>query len=356
MFEDYRKRMAHRGKNMSDMLRKQSNMVIEQTWERDPNYRQVYVVKVNSGLPKVTEMHDLIDVKFNIKTYSNITSDEPSYWMQFRHGEEKRHPEIAIGSYVYMEDEDGEWKWWMIQHLDERPAFRQYQILECNWTFGWVVDGKIYHCLGIQRIQQSYNSGSWDGDRFTFVDNITSAIMPTNDDTLTIGYNQRFIISDPRRRPPLVWQVSKIEDTQPEGLTEFKFTQENFNPSADSEELMLCDYYSSNIEPEVNDIQTELHKTASIIYSGTTPTLKVGGGFKVFTPIFSDESVTPKSWLISDENGAITSEMEDYIVEYDGNKLKLKIAQKYELVDKVLIIQVVGTDNSTAELKMEIVG
>ena len=54
MFDDYKNRMAHRGKNMSEMLRMQSNMVIEQTWDRDPNYRQVYVVKVNSGLPKVT--------------------------------------------------------------------------------------------------------------------------------------------------------------------------------------------------------------------------------------------------------------------------------------------------------------
>ena len=356
MFEDYKKRMSRRGHNMSDMLRKQSNMVIEQTWERDPNYRQVYVVRVNSGLPEVTAEHDLIDVKFNIKTYSNITSDEPSYWMQFRHGEEKRHPEITIGSYVYMEDEDGEWKWWMIQHLDERPAFRQYQILECNWTFGWVVNGKVYHCLGIQRIQQSYNSGSWDGDRFTFVDNITSAIMPTNDDTLTIGYNQRFIISDPRRRPPLVWQVSKIEDTQPEGLTEFKFTQENFNPSTDSAELMLCDYYISNIKPKVNNVQAELRKTASIVYNGTTPTLKVGGSFKVFTPVFDDESVTPKAWLIKDENGENVSEMEDYIMEYDGNKLKLKIARKYELIGKVLIIQVIGTDDSIAKIKMEVVG
>lgn len=210
MFESYKNRMAARGKNMSEMLRMQSNMVIEQTWTRDPNYRQVYVVRVNSGLPEVTAEHELIDAKFNVKTYSNITSDEPSYWMQFRHGEEKRRPEIDIGSYVYMEDEDGEWKWWLLCHLDERPQFRQWQILECNWTFGWVTGGKVYHCLGVQRVQQSYNSGQWSGDRFDFVDNITSAWLPTNSDTLTIDYNQRFIISDLRRIPPLVWQVSKI--------------------------------------------------------------------------------------------------------------------------------------------------
>ena len=210
MFEAYKNRMTYRGKNMSELLRMQSNMVIEQTWDRDPNYRQVYVVKVNSGLPEVTASHELIDVKFNVKTYANITSDEPSYWMQFRHGAEKQCPDIGIGSYVYMENEDGEWQWWLLVHLDDRPMFRQYQVLETNYVFKWITDGKVYNCLGVQRIQQSYNSGSWDGDRFTFVDNVTSCIMPTNSDSLTIGYNKRFIISDEKRYPPIVYQVSKI--------------------------------------------------------------------------------------------------------------------------------------------------
>ena len=356
MFEPYKKRMSVRGKTMSDMLRMQSNMVIEQTWTRDPNYRQVYVVKVNSGLPEVTAEHELIDVKFNIKTYQTITSDEAAYMLQFRHGEEKQHPEIALGSYVYMEDEDHEWKWWMLVHLDERPFFRQYQILECNWTFGWVAGGNIYHCLGVQRVQQSYNSGSWDGDRFTFVDNITSAWLPTNDDTLTIGYNTKFIISDPRRRPPLVWSTSKIEDTQPEGLTKLKFTQETFDPLHDNADLMLASYYDSQIEPEPIDVHIENKKHVDITYSGTQPTLKVGGNFKVLTPMFNDENVQVGNWEIVDNNGISIFGNDDYIAEYDGNKIKLKIARKYELIGTVLIIKVVGTDGSIGELEMEVVG
>ena len=157
MFEDYKNRMAYRGKNMSEMLRMQSNMVIEQTWDRDPNFRQVYVVKVSSGLPEVTAEHELIDVKFNVKTYANITSDEPSYLLQFRHGAEKQNPDIAIGSYVYMADEDGNWKWWLLVYEDELPQFKQFQILECNWNLGWVVDNTVYHCLVVQRVQQSYS-------------------------------------------------------------------------------------------------------------------------------------------------------------------------------------------------------
>ena len=354
MFEAYKNRMAYRGKNMSEMLRMQSNMVIEQTWGRDPNFRQVYVVKVNSGLPEVTAKHELIDVKFNVKTYANITSDEPSYWMQFRHGAEKQCPDIDIGSYVYMENEDGEWQWWLLVHLDDRPMFRQYQVLETNYVFKWITDGKIYNCLGVQRIQQSYNSGSWDGDRFTFVDNVTSCIMPTNLDSLTIGYNKRFIISDEKRYPPLVYQVSKIEDTQPIGLTTFKFTQETFNPSADSAELMICDYYSSEVEPTPNNSNETVGGTATITYNGTKPTVKVGGSWKIFTPTFSDETVTVDKWTISDENVDISSNT-NYTIERDGEKLKLKVNLNYELIGKVLIVQLFGSDGSTAELSVEVV-
>lgn len=354
-FEHYKSRMAHRGSNMSEMLRMQSNMVIEQTWDRDPNYRRVYVVKVENGLPEVTKSHELIDIKFNVKTYANITSDEPSYWIQFRHGEEKRHPEIGIGSYVYMENEDGEWQWWLLVHLDDRPMFRQYQALETNWTFKWIDNGKIYNCLGVQRIQQSYNSGSWDADRTTAVDNVTAAILPSNSDSMTIGYNKRFIISDERRYPPIVYQVSKIEDTQPIGLTTFKFTQETFDPAHDSAELMICNYYDSPIEPEVPDIETEFKSTAAITYSGTKPTIKVGGSYKVFTPAFSDESVMVDKWLISDENGDISADTENYIIEYDGDKLKLKVGLNYNLIGKILIVQLVGSNGSTAQQSVEVI-
>ena len=329
MHDAYKRRMAVHGKNMSEMLRAQSNMVIEQTWDRDPNYRQVYVVKVNNGLPEVTAEHELIDTKFNIKTYQSITSDEVAYMLQFRHGEEKRHPDIAIGSYVYMEDEDGEWKWWMLMHLDERPSFRQYQILECNYTFKWIANGKIYNCLGIQRVQQSYNSGSWEGDRFGFVDNITSAILPANNDTFTINYNHRFMITDFRRQIPLVWAVSKVEDSTPIGLITLKFTQETYSPSLDNKELMLCNYYNSELAPKVADTEIEPKGTVSIQYNGVSPTVKVGGSYKVFTPVFSNASVVVDKWIVTDDNGDISLDTKNYTIVYDDQKLKLKVAELF---------------------------
>ena len=363
MFEYYKNRMAMRGENMSEILRTQSRMVIEQTWDRDPNFRQVYVVKVDSGLPKVTPFHELIDVKFNVKTYSNITSDEPSYWMQFRHGVENSNSDIGIGSYVYMEDEDGVWKWWMIQHLDERPSFRQYQILECNYIMKWVHEGKIYESLGIQRVQQSYNSGSWDGDRLTFVDNVTSVILPTNSDSLTIGYNKRFIISDERRYPPLVYQVSKIEDTQPIGLTTFKFTQETFDPTHDNAELMICNYYDSEITPSISNTEPSSTNTFTIKHNGKNPSIKVGGSEKIFTAQLPEDNHFDIKWSLFDGVNTYGKSYEnytevfgDYTVTTDDRVMKLKVAAKYDLVGTVLTIKAFCADGSVGEIQVEVIG
>ena len=164
------------------------------------------------------------------------------------------------------------------------------------------------------------------------------------------------MITDPRRPIPLVWTVSKIEDTTPMGITEFKFTQETYSPTLDNKELMLCNYYDLEITPEVSDVETEFKGTASITYTGIAPTIKVGGSYKIFTPIFSNESVAVDKWLISDETGDISADTKNYTIEYDGDKLKLKVSANYYLIDKVLIVQVYGTDGSTAEVKVQVIG
>ena len=353
MFEHYKSRMAHRGSNMSEMLRMQSNMVIEQTWMNDPNARRVYVVKVTRGIPQVTDKHELVDVKFNVDTYQKVGSDEPAYHLQFRHGAEKRNPDIDIGSYVYMEDEDGEWKWWMIVSFDERPQFRQYHIIECNWKFGWVVDGKIYYHLGILR----NGSSTREVDENSYTSTVNGNMicwMATNIETQTIGHDQRFLISDAGRMPPLCYSVATISDSMPIGITKFVMSQSTFDAIHDNADLMLAGYFADGVEPVEPDIEQELSGTATISYSGTKPTIKVGGSAKVFTPVFSVEGTTVAQWLVSDENGDISGNT-NYIIERDGELLKIKVGLNYNLIGTVLIVQLVGSDGSTAEVSVEVI-
>lgn len=59
-------------------------------------------------------------------------------------------------------------------------------------------------------------------------------------------------------------------------------TQEQFNPATDNAELMIADYWSQAVEPEI--FETEEIPTVSdleIAYSGK-PAVRAGGGFKKF--------------------------------------------------------------------------
>lgn len=363
MFEDYKNRMARRGSNMSEMLRIQSNMVIEQTWDRDPNYRKVYVVKTDRGLPVVTSKHHLIDVKFNIDTYQKTGSDEPAYHLQFRHGEEKFNSDIRIGSYVYMEDEDGLWKWWMILGLDERPMFRQYHIAECNWKFGWIVDGKIYYHLGILK----HGGTTRNVDENSYTSNVNgnlTAWMATNLDTKLIGYDQRFLISDSGRIPPLCYSVSSIVDTLPVGLTKFALTQNTFDAQHDNPELMLANYYNSEILPEESNTTEEAEpiKTFNISYNGAKPTIKVGGSAKVFTAQLPEDNHFDIMWSLFDGTNTYKHSYDNYIETFGGytvvtedRTMKITVANDYDLVGTILVISAECADGSTGSVKVEVI-
>ena len=67
----------------------------------------------------------------------------------------------------------------------------------------------------------------------TTVENQTQFIVPTNQETQTIDYNMRFLISD-NKKNPIAWEVSKREDTFPVGITKITMKQSLFNPNTDN--------------------------------------------------------------------------------------------------------------------------
>ena len=362
MFEHYKNRMTRKGSNIGEMLRMQSNMVIEHTWMNDPNARRVYVVKTTRGLPRVTAKHELIDVKFNVDTYQKFGSDEPAYHLQFRHGAEKHNPDIGVGSYVYMEDEDGEWKWWLLTSLDERPAFRQYTINECNWKLGWVADGKIYYTLGVLRNGSTMS----EADTNTYTSTVSGNavfLTTTNSETQLIGHNQRFLISDAGRMPPLAFSVGSISDTRPLGLTKFVLTQTVFDVAHDNADLMLASYYSDGIEPIEPEIEKPNTSTFEITYSGTKPTIKVGGSPKVFTAQLASDNYFDIMWTVSDGKNTYgggydnyTQTFDDYIITAEDRNVSIRVASNYNLIGTILTISAECADGSTGSAQVEVIG
>ena len=358
MYEEFRKRMERRGSFMGETMRRQSDMIVNATWLNSVAARRVQVKWLNRGLPpeyaSVDEFEDPIDAHFELKSAYSLNSGESSYYLTFRPGELVRHPEIKVGAYVSIPNTDNIPEWWMIVFIEDDNELKRLQILKCNWTFGWVADGKIYRHLGVLRHGSSTREA--DENAYTTIVNGNGIMwMATNTDTQTIRPGQRLLISDEGRMPPLCYSVSTITDTMPIGVTKFVISQGTFDQTHDNAELMLADYHISSVEPEENDPETETLGTAVITYNGTQPAVKVGGSYKVFTASFSDENVVVDKWLVSDENGDISADTSNYTIEYLDKQMKLKVALNYELIGRVLIVQAIGTDNSTAEVRVEVV-
>lgn len=163
--------------------------------------------------------------------------------------------------------------------------------------------------------------------------------IPTNDDSKTIEYETKFLISEPGRYPPLAWKVSKIAPSLNGDMSKFTMTQEQFDPSRDNADLMIANYYSSYVEPELPEIEeVPTFSDLEIVYSGQ-PAVRAGGGYKKFA-------------LKSRVNGELTDVTEDieWSVDFsdgdseklqtsiNGNIFKVKCLNDYSLIGKVFTI------------------
>lgn len=358
MLESYRLRMAALGGYEGEARRRNAQKIMDASWMRDPATKPVYVKWVDSGLPYVCDNDIPVYAKYNVKSYHNITGDEVAYLLQFRLEDMKERPDIKVGSYVQIVNEMGEPEWWIIAHLDDRNQFRQFSILKCLHVYRWVsrVDGKrrVYECLGAPRNQSSYNSGVWLDYTFQVPENQHIAMLPTNDDTRTIGYDCRFLLSDPERMPALAWKVSKIMSSFNGGVTKFTMTQEQFNQNTDNVDLMIADYWESAVEPEIITPE-EVHAVHNmeIVYSGS-PTVRAGGGYKKFTlkvledgkPIDTFETLT---WNV--EFGENRDKIKcDYTV---SPVCKIKCANDYSLIGKTFTLTAT-TEYGSASIIVEV--
>lgn len=343
MFDSYRLRMAALGTYEGEARRRNAQKIMDASWMRDPATKLVYVKWVDSGLPVIDDDDIPVYAKFNVKSYHNITGDEVAYLLQFKLDDIRANPNIKVGSYVQIINEMDEPEWWLITHYDDRTQFRQFSILKCLWIYKWVakVDGKrvVHQCLAPPRNQNSYNSGTWLDYTFQIVENQSIAIMPTNNDTRTIAYDTKFLISEPGRFPPIAWKISKIFNSFNGDITRFTMTQEQFNPATDNAELMIADYYESAVEPEV--LEAEETPTVSdfeIVYSGK-PAVRAGGGYKKF---ILKERVDGK--LIDPDRNI------EWSVDFQGNEEKLqcsvsdntfkvKCVNDYSLIGKTFVVK-----------------
>lgn len=332
MLELYRRRVSSQGKYVGEALKKQSDTIMEQTFSHDIAYRICYI------------NNEPIEAKYITHTYYSISKDAVDYHLQFKPG-----IHYPIGTYVDVPDDTETYNRWLIVGRSDEPQFVKYNILKCNWTFKWIKDGVIKECLGVLRKRNSYNSGLWTDFYTTSPENQTQFILPTTPLTQEITYNMRFLISD-NQINPIAWEVSKIEDTSPKGITYVTLKQDFFNPNRDNKELMIADYYKSNIEPEENtsDILDVTHM--KIKYSSSA-TVKVGGSYKIFS-IFSDCSSIDHNKVLWTIDGLDESEYNSILSE---DKIKIKVAKEYRLIGKVFTLKLFYDNKLMDAIEVEVI-
>lgn len=336
MFDQYRDRMKAQGGQMGKALKRQSDVIMDATFKRDIAYRVCYLQDKDCHFPEQTieayrkaksvyagkSKYDPkklkgfkpIEAKYLVKSYYSIQSDTVDYYLQFRPNVHGKNPNIQVGAYVFIPDDLGVYNLWLIVARDDRPQFPQFYVLKCDFVTKWHiseentvnyegvhVDTGTYFSWGVARIQSSYNSGVWTDYATTSVENQKKIWLPTNRDTQTIIYNEHITISNnPLRRTS--WEVTKVVDTEPMGLTKITLAQQleygprddlswvntTSNKISDTEHGIEYDFF----QPRTNDvlqhspINEKIADDNIISFSGVKPNLKCGGSYKTYTANF----------------------------------------------------------------------
>ena len=268
--ESYRKRVGTESV-IGTKLKAQSDLIMDATFTRDPNYKRVYILTPDGWKWE--------DAKYQTHSAPSITKDAVDYYLQFR-------PKIhyPVGSYVIVPDDtspninltekelgqpftqpfENRTQFWIIVGRDEAPAYVRYMILKCNWDYRWVYNGKVRHCWGCARNSQSYTAGVWRDDLSQSLDDLNAVWMPDTyhvygdkleslgmDDTRTITYGQRFILTN-NVLDPKVFEVTKIIELSPQGVIKLSIKQDSFNEKRDNIELRVCDYYTDEGDIQID--------------------------------------------------------------------------------------------------------
>ena len=136
MFDQFKRRMAAQGSYMGQVLKNQSDMIMDATFTNDVAYRVCYLQDKDAVFPEQTlsgykkakavfagdEVYDMdelvgfnkIDAKYLVKSYYNIQGDTIDYYLQFRPNAHGKNPNIRVGSFVFVPDDLGVYNLWLI--------------------------------------------------------------------------------------------------------------------------------------------------------------------------------------------------------------------------------------------------
>lgn len=200
--------------------------------------------------------------------------------------------------------------------------------------------------------------------KITTVENQRKFILPYNDVSKTIFYDQRMIISPPLEIP-ITWRISKVEGVNPLGVIHYTLAQDVWNFHTDYIEYDedgnwlggYADYYNEgNLPIDKSSPDSQDQDTyAEIAYTGTEPHIKVNGSYKKITITYysaqsEDPDQTPGAWSYFIDDTDVSDLIKE--LETDSpNSIKIKFLGDEEYLGRTLVVKNIR-DNITAELQL----
>lgn len=310
-FEDMQKIYANVGTH-GQQLKAMADMVMQQTWDNDIQSKQCYIYdyyhddQFDEGLygynPVLSKTKIPVKLKFIVKAYKSAAKDDPEYHIMFEpevwnsmsckpqwfvDEYEKLGIRFPVGLFCDIPNDRGIYQKWLIFYDEDANQFPKFGVMKCNYLFTWIKDDGIHRykrkMWGVERTQNSYTSGTWQGDKMNVLDEQGKFWLPWNKISSEIKHDMRFFISM-LQEEPYVYKASKIKNTAPKGVITITIEQDRFNADSDYVNLetgeMYANYYSSTIIPE--EVIPEIEATTDVLsIEAKTYSVRINGGSKV---------------------------------------------------------------------------
>lgn len=171
-----------------------SEMVIENTFSRDPEYQIGYLYDASHDLgeerlkfrglhPYDDENKIPIELKLQAHTLQTYDKSQITYHIQFKPSQEcnvpyydevfaeRYHAQWPVGLYLDLMDSKERYNRWLVVGRADvyNFAFPTYDVLPCDKVFQWIHNRKRYQCVGVQRTQNSYSCAFHSGNSMSKV-------------------------------------------------------------------------------------------------------------------------------------------------------------------------------------------
>lgn len=407
--DTYKRILSNQGLSIGNAYKNHSDMVMEATWDSDIQSKVCYIYDyfhddqplMSKNMTYQNTRKTRIDAKFIITQYGSLAKDQVEYHLMFKPSQkttflpgdelyyyetdfsQRYGAEFPIGLYIDIPNEKNIYCKWLICDLEYGNQFIKYTILPCDYLLRWIeTDGqeRIKRQMWCApRAMNSYTTGLWIDRYFNTLDDVNKIWLPINKITEKIHFtngenrSQRIVMSVLTDKP-LVWKVSKIENTKPMGITKITLDQDKWDPHRDYVNVktgeMYADYFTSNILPKDIPVETEKPKTDICNIICTKNTIKCGGSYKLLTAVFYDidgidvtdkykNLISLESWkYYINDTEIIIGELIDVKQHSVPNKIRIRFNDNKKYLTKILTVKcLVNIDEKqiTGETKLEII-